>query len=115
MKAMTVIALTLALGACATPYKDPKAYWTRPAGTLPQLAEESEACYRASLETDAPSALPRDSTGPRLLPRTEPPYQPRLRPASTLTADSPAEASPAQPHAATSSTPPPVTAELHTR
>jgi hypothetical protein len=73
MKAMKVIALTLALGACATPYTAAKAYWTRPSGTLPQLADESEACYRASLDTDAPSAFPSDSTSPRLLPRTEPP------------------------------------------
>ena len=73
MQVMKVIALTLVLGACATPYKDPKAYWTRPAATLPQLADESEACYRASLDTDTPSAFPGGNTGPRLLPRSEPP------------------------------------------
>jgi hypothetical protein len=52
------------------------AYWARAGATLPDLANESDACYRASIEADAPSALPGPSGAPRLLPRTTPP--PRL-------------------------------------
>jgi hypothetical protein len=70
---MKVIALALVLAACATPYKDPQAYWTRPAATLPELADEAGSCYRTSLDADTPSAFPSGSAGPRLLPRTEPP------------------------------------------
>jgi hypothetical protein len=72
MRAITLIAATLVLAACATPYKDPKAFWTRPDATLPELADESEACYRAALDAEAPSAFP-GSAGPLLLPRTQPP------------------------------------------
>jgi hypothetical protein len=49
------------------------AYWTRPGATLPQLADESDDCYRAALDFDAPSAFPGPSGGPRLLPRSTPP------------------------------------------
>ena len=73
MRAITSIALMLILGACATPYRDPSAYWTRPDATLPVLADESTACYRASLDPDMPSAFPSGPSGLRLLPRTEPP------------------------------------------
>jgi hypothetical protein len=48
-------------------------YWARPGAILPVLASESDACYEASLDLDAPSALPGPSGGPRLLPRSTPP------------------------------------------
>jgi len=73
MRVISLTALTLILAACATPYHDPKAFWTRPDATLPELADESTACYRASLDADTPSAFPSGSTGPALLPRTQPP------------------------------------------
>jgi hypothetical protein len=73
MRAISLISIALVLTACATPYRDPGAYWTRPATTLPLLAQESESCYRASLDADAPSAFATSGSGPRLLPRTEPP------------------------------------------
>ena len=73
MRAIKLIAIALVLTACATAYRDPKAYWTRPAATLPVLADEADACYRAALDADAPSAFPNSASGPRLLPRTEPP------------------------------------------
>jgi hypothetical protein len=73
MRVIRLISLALVLTACATPYWDPKAYWTRPAATLPVLAEESEACYRASLDPESPSAFPGSGSGSTLLPRTQPP------------------------------------------
>ena len=73
MRVFSLIALTLAVTACATPYKDPKAYWARADATLPQLADEADACYRAALDAETPAAFPSGATGPRLLPRTEPP------------------------------------------
>jgi len=73
MRAISLISIALVLTACATPYRDPKAYWTRPDATLPVLAEESESCYRVSLDAETPAAFPSGSAGPRLLPRTEPP------------------------------------------
>lgn len=73
MRAIKLISIALVLTACATPYRDPKAYWTRPAATLPVLASESEACYRSSIGSETPSALPSFDTGSRLLPRSEPP------------------------------------------
>jgi hypothetical protein len=76
MRAISLIALTLLVTACATPYRDPKAFWTRPDATLPELADESDACYRASLDPEAPSAFPGGGTPSTLLPRTQPP--PRL-------------------------------------
>ena len=76
MRAIKFIAPMLIVGACATPYHDPRAFWTRPDATLPVLADESAACFRASLDPDMPSAFPSPPSGPRLLPRTEPP--PRL-------------------------------------
>ena len=76
MRAITAIALMLVLGACAMPYHDPRVFWTRPDATLPVLADESAACYRASLDPDMPSAFPSGSSGLRLQGRTEPP--PRL-------------------------------------
>ncbi len=51
-------------------------YWARPGATLPDLVSESENCYRAAFDFDAPSALPGPSGAPQLLPRTTPP--PRL-------------------------------------
>jgi hypothetical protein len=51
-------------------------YWTRPGSSLPQLASDSDGCYEASLDFDAPSALPGPGGRPRLLPRSTPP--PRL-------------------------------------
>lgn len=73
MSTLRLICLALVLTACATAYRDPKAYWTRPAATLPVLADESTACYRASLDEESPAAFPSPSSSPRLLPRTEPP------------------------------------------
>jgi len=73
MRVIRLISISLVLAACATPYWSSKAYWTRPDATLPVLADESGACYRASLDTDTPSAFPSGAAGPRLLPRTEPP------------------------------------------
>ncbi|HEU5194121.1 MAG TPA: hypothetical protein VFW70_05220 [Methylomirabilota bacterium] len=73
MRHLSLIAVTLALAACATPYKDPRAYWARPDGTLVQLVDESEACYRDSVDAESPAAFPNGAAGPRLLPRTEPP------------------------------------------
>jgi hypothetical protein len=50
------------------------AYWDRPGATLPQLAHESETCYREAIGEDSPSALPAsEARGVRLLPRSEPP------------------------------------------
>jgi hypothetical protein len=51
------------------------AYWDRPGGKLPQLASESEACYREAIADESPSALPASEPAPggRLLPRSEPP------------------------------------------
>ena len=76
MRVISLIATTLVLTACATAYHDPRAYWTRPAATLPELAQESEACYRSALDTDLPAAFPSARGGATLLPRTQPP--PRL-------------------------------------
>ena len=76
MRGINLIATTLVLAACATAYHDPNAYWTRPAATLPALAEESEACYRASLDTDASAAFPASRGSATLLPPSQPP--PRL-------------------------------------
>ena len=51
------------------------AYWDRPGGRLPQLASESEGCYREAIAEESPSALPASEPAPggRLLPRSEPP------------------------------------------
>ena len=73
MRTIRLISVALVLTACATPYRDPRAFWTRPGATLPVLADESEACYRASFDMDSPSALATAAENPRLLPRTEPP------------------------------------------
>jgi hypothetical protein len=73
MRLISLIAALVALTACATPYWDPKAYWTRPAATLPELADESTACYRSSLDSDMPSAFPGTSPTNPLLPRSSPP------------------------------------------
>ena len=69
---MRTIALTVLAGliaGCAVT----TAYWDRPGATLPQVASESEACYRASFAEDSPSALPGPGFSGRLLPRSEPP------------------------------------------
>jgi hypothetical protein len=73
MRIINLIAVVVALTACAGPYRDPKAYWARPGATLPELADEAHACYRSALDPDMPSAFP--GTGPTnpLLPRTQPP------------------------------------------
>ena len=71
-KGMRTTILTVLAGliaGCATT----TAYWDRPGASLPQVASESEACYRASLDEDSPSALPASASSPRLLPRSEPP------------------------------------------
>jgi len=73
MRLISLTAALIVLTACATPYWDPKAYWTRPDATLPQLADESGACYRSSLDPDMPSAFPGTSPTNPLLPRSSPP------------------------------------------
>ncbi|HET7340049.1 MAG TPA: hypothetical protein VFL90_01200 [Methylomirabilota bacterium] len=75
MRAFSLIAATLVLAACttSTAYYDRKAYWTRPNGTLPELAQESEACYQSSLDQESPSALARPDSANPVLPRTTPP------------------------------------------
>ena len=73
MRIIRLISVALVLTACATPYGDPRAYWTRPGATLPVLADEAEACYRASFNMESPSALVMAEGNPQLLPRTEPP------------------------------------------
>lgn len=70
MQTIILVLLAGLITGCATNY------WTRPGSILPVLASESDACYEASLDTGAPSALPGSSGGPRLLPRSAPP--PRL-------------------------------------
>ena len=73
MRITMLIAAIAALSACATPYWDPKAYWTRPDSTLPVLAEESEACYRAALDPHMPAAFPGTGAASPTLPRSTPP------------------------------------------
>jgi len=73
MRVISLIAVIVAVTACATPYWDPKAYWTRPDATLPDLAHESEACYRAALDPDLPAAFPGAGPTNPILPRTTPP------------------------------------------
>jgi hypothetical protein len=75
---MRVIVLTVLAGltaGCATTTGYTTAYWDRPGATLPQVASESEACYRAAVGEDPPSALPASPPAPgsRLLARSEPP------------------------------------------
>ena len=70
MNTLTLIVVVGFLAGCTT------SYWTRPGASLPELASESDGCYQASLDLDAPSALPGPSGQPRLLPRSTPP--PRL-------------------------------------
>jgi hypothetical protein len=67
MRTLTLTVLAGLLAGCTN------AYWSRPGATLPVLASESDACYRASLDFDAPSALPGPSGRPLLLPRSAPP------------------------------------------
>ena len=57
-------------------------YWARPGASLPDLVSESERCYRAALDVEAPLALPRPDAPPRLLPRTAPPPKLWERPPS---------------------------------
>jgi hypothetical protein len=67
MKTLILAVLAGLLAGCTN------AYWSRPGSTLPVLASESDTCYRASLDVDAPSALPGPAGRPRLLPRSTPP------------------------------------------
>lgn len=69
MRTMILTALAGLIAGCATT----TAYWDRPGATLTQVASESEACYRTSLDEDSPSALPGPGSSVRLLPRSEPP------------------------------------------
>ena len=73
MRIISLIAVIVALTACATPYWDPRSFWTRPEATLPELAQESEACYRAALDPDMPAAFPGSGPASPMLPRTTPP------------------------------------------
>lgn len=71
---MRLIALTLLAGltvGCAAT----TSYWSRPGSNLPQLASESEACYRQAIGDDSPSAFPASdpSRAVQLLPRSDPP------------------------------------------
>ena len=73
---MKMVALTMLPGlivGCST--AAPNAYWDRPGAKLPQLASESESCYREAIGDDSPSALPSSAaaSAPRLLPRSDPP------------------------------------------
>jgi len=73
MRTITLLAVIAAVTACASPYWDARAYWTRPDATLPELAHESDACYRASLDPDMPAAFPGTGKANPILPRTVPP------------------------------------------
>jgi hypothetical protein len=74
MRVIALLLLTLAATGCtATAYWDPKSYWSRPGARLPELADETGACYQAAVEAESPAALAVATNGPRLLPRTEPP------------------------------------------
>jgi hypothetical protein len=72
---MRLIALTVLVGLTAGCASATTAYWDRPGSNLPQLARESETCYRAATAEESPSALPASQPAPggRLLPRSEPP------------------------------------------
>ena len=48
-------------------------YWSRAGASRAQLIDESGNCYRASIDDDAPAALPGPNPTSRLLPRSEPP------------------------------------------
>jgi hypothetical protein len=71
MRIVTLAVLTGLTAGCAAT----TAYWDRPGATLPQLASESEACYREAVAGESPSALPRSdpAAGNRLLTGAEPP------------------------------------------
>lgn len=72
--ALALTAVALLLGGCTmAAYRDARAYWTRPGATLPDLASESETCYRAAVTVETPAALSVSEGAPRLLPRSEPP------------------------------------------
>jgi hypothetical protein len=73
MRVIATVLLMLAATGCTTAYTDPKSYWGRPGARLPELADEAEACYQASVAAESPSAFAVASDAPRLLPRTEPP------------------------------------------
>ncbi len=73
MRVIALLLLTLAATGCTSAYWDPKSFWSRPGARLPELADETEACYQAAIDVESPSALAAGSSGPRLLPRTEPP------------------------------------------
>jgi hypothetical protein len=70
MRTLVLIALAGLCTSCTS------TYWARPGASLAELASESDACYAAAIDIDAPAALPGPSGGPRLLPRSTPP--PRL-------------------------------------
>jgi hypothetical protein len=72
---MRLIALTVLAGLTAGCASTTTAYWDRPGSNLPQLARESESCYRGAIAEESPSALPASEPAPggRLLPRSEPP------------------------------------------
>ena len=72
MMALGVLACLTGLTAgCGTT----TAYWDRPGARLPQLASESEGCYREAIAEESPSAMPAEErpSGGRLLPRSAPP------------------------------------------
>lgn len=76
MKILILTVLAGLLAGCAGKPAYLNAYWSRPGGSLQVLASESDTCYQAALDFEAPSALPGPTGGPRLLPRSTPP--PRL-------------------------------------
>jgi hypothetical protein len=71
MRVLLALLAVLATG-CTSAYLD-RAYWDRPGATLPELADEADACYKAALAVEPTTALAVTRSGPPLLPRTEPP------------------------------------------
>jgi hypothetical protein len=71
MKIVVLAALVGLTAGCATP----TAYWDRPGARLPELATQSEGCYREAVAEESPSASPASepSAGGRVLLRSEPP------------------------------------------
>jgi hypothetical protein len=67
MRAIIIVATSIVLAGCSS------SYWQRPGATLPELAQESEACFQSSLDQETPAAFPGSGPANPLLPRTQPP------------------------------------------
>jgi len=92
--------------------------WSDVKKTLPLLAQQDyflQAKYGYARGGMPVAFVDRVRAYYDVLLRTEPPYQPRLRPAPPLMADTPTSAPASSTNVAPKSAPPPVTAELHTR